>query len=162
MNGISSVVPFEEAFPETLPWADTTVLLFPKRSTRQRWLLTKQRFHCFHTLQQTSLICYWDARFSWLLLPILLPPSSGSVHRYPEGTKFGSEGKADQRYSRSWLCHSSGFPPRRPGFEPGTLCEICGTQSGTTAGFPRVLQFPLPILIPPTAAHSSGSGTTGQ
>jgi hypothetical protein len=34
-------------------------------------------------------------------------------------------------------------------------CEICGWQSGTGAGFLRVLRFPLPILIPPTAPHSS-------
>jgi hypothetical protein len=32
---------------------------------------------------------------------------------------------------------------------------ICGGQSGTGAGFLRVLLFPLPILIPPTAPHSS-------
>jgi hypothetical protein len=30
-------------------------------------------------------------------------------------------------------------------------CRICGEQSGTGAGFLRVLRFPLPILIPPTA-----------
>jgi hypothetical protein len=35
------------------------------------------------------------------------------------------------------------------------LCGICGGQSGTGAGYPRVFQFPLPILIPPTAPHSS-------
>jgi hypothetical protein len=34
-------------------------------------------------------------------------------------------------------------------------CGICGEQSGTGAGFLRVLQFPLTILIPPTAPHSS-------
>jgi hypothetical protein len=34
------------------------------------------------------------------------------------------------------------------------LCEICDGQSGTGAGFLRALQFPLPILIPPTAPHS--------
>jgi hypothetical protein len=34
-------------------------------------------------------------------------------------------------------------------------CEICGGQSGTCADFLQVLQFPLPILIPPTALHSS-------
>jgi hypothetical protein len=34
-------------------------------------------------------------------------------------------------------------------------CGICGGQSGTGAGFLRVLRFPLPIRIPPT-------GTIGQ
>jgi hypothetical protein len=35
-------------------------------------------------------------------------------------------------------------------------CGICGGQSGTGAGFLRVLPFSLPI-IPPTAPHSSSS-----
>jgi hypothetical protein len=34
-------------------------------------------------------------------------------------------------------------------------CEICGRQIGTAAGFLRVHRFPLLILIPPTAPHSS-------
>jgi hypothetical protein len=34
-------------------------------------------------------------------------------------------------------------------------CGICGGQSGTGASFLRVLRFPLSILIPPTAPHSS-------
>jgi hypothetical protein len=44
-------------------------------------------------------------------------------------------------------------------------CGIYGGQSGTRSGFLRVLRFPLPVLIPPTAAHSSsssGAGTIGQ
>jgi hypothetical protein len=34
-------------------------------------------------------------------------------------------------------------------------CGTCGGQSGTGVGRLRVLRFPLPILIPPTAPHSS-------
>jgi hypothetical protein len=34
-------------------------------------------------------------------------------------------------------------------------CGICGGQRGTGAGFLRILRFPPPVLIPPTAAHSS-------
>jgi hypothetical protein len=45
-------------------------------------------------------------------------------------------------------------------------CGICGGQSGTEAGFLRVLRFPLQILIPPAAPHSTSSinraGTIGQ
>jgi hypothetical protein len=36
-------------------------------------------------------------------------------------------------------------------------CGICGGQSVIGAGFFQVLRFPLPILIPPTAPHSSSS-----
>jgi hypothetical protein len=34
-------------------------------------------------------------------------------------------------------------------------CGICDGQSGTGANFLRVLRFPMAILIPPTAPHSS-------
>jgi hypothetical protein len=40
-------------------------------------------------------------------------------------------------------------------------CEICGGQSGTGAAFLQVLRFPLPLLIPPTAPHSSSSVIRG-
>jgi hypothetical protein len=39
--------------------------------------------------------------------------------------------------------------------------EICGGQSGSGAGFLRVLRFPLPIFIPPTAPQSPSSITWG-
>jgi hypothetical protein len=34
-------------------------------------------------------------------------------------------------------------------------CGICGGQSGTGAGLLQVLRFPLSIIIPPTAPHTS-------
>jgi hypothetical protein len=46
-----------------------------------------------------------------------------------------------------------------------TSCGVCGGQSGTAAGFLRVLEFLLPILIPLTDSHpssSAGAGTVGQ
>jgi hypothetical protein len=33
-------------------------------------------------------------------------------------------------------------------------CEVCDGQSGTGAGFLRVLWFPLPIIIPPISPSS--------
>jgi hypothetical protein len=36
-------------------------------------------------------------------------------------------------------------------------CGICGGQSGAGAGFLRVLRFPLPIFITPTAPQSPSS-----
>jgi hypothetical protein len=36
-------------------------------------------------------------------------------------------------------------------------CGICSGQSGTGLGFLQVLLFPVPILISPTAPHSSSS-----
>jgi hypothetical protein len=56
-------------------------------------------------------------------------------------------------------CHSSGN--RRLSTAAARVLSqvrswgICGGQSGTGAGFLQVLGFPLPILIPPTASHSS-------
>jgi hypothetical protein len=65
-------------------------------------------------------------------------------------------------YNRSllfWPCHSSGGYLQAshrgdPGWNPGQAMWNCGRQSGTGTGFLRVLRFPLPILIPPTAPDS--------
>jgi hypothetical protein len=40
-------------------------------------------------------------------------------------------------------------------------CGICGGQSSNGAGFHLVLQFPLPVLITPTAPHSPPSVIRG-
>jgi hypothetical protein len=47
----------------------------------------------------------------------------------------------------------SGFPVRRPGFG-NWPCGIYGERNGTGVCFLRFLQFPVPILIPPSAPHS--------
>jgi hypothetical protein len=33
------------------------------------------------------------------------------------------------------------------------LCSVCDGQSGKGVGFPQVLRFSLPILIPPTTPY---------
>jgi hypothetical protein len=43
-----------------------------------------------------------------------------------------------------------------------TACGVCGGQSGTGAGFLRVLRFPLRIIPPVSpSSYSSGAGTIG-
>jgi hypothetical protein len=39
----------------------------------------------------------------------------------------------------------------------GRSCGICGGQSGTAAGFLRVLRIPLPIFTPPIVQQSPSS-----
>jgi hypothetical protein len=56
----------------------------------------------------------------------------------------------------------TGFPPRRPGFSSGQACGVYGGQSGTGAGFLRVLRFPLPITPPISpSSKSPGASTIG-
>jgi hypothetical protein len=52
----------------------------------------------------------------------------------------------------------AGLPPRRPGFQvrSGHMGFVVD-KVALGAGFLQVLRFPLPILIPPTAPHSSSS-----
>jgi hypothetical protein len=71
-----------------------------------------------------------------------------------------------------WPCHIAQAVSRRFPIAADRVqsqvrsSRICGGQSGTGAGFLRVLRFRLPNLIPPTAPHSSssviGAGTIGQ
>jgi hypothetical protein len=64
-------------------------------------------------------------------------------------TKFRNDGAIAQAVSR-WLPTSAAQVRAQV-----RTCGICGGPSGTVPGFLRVLRFPLPILIPPTAPHSS-------
>jgi hypothetical protein len=50
--------------------------------------------------------------------------------------------------------HSSGYAAVRVRAQVRSCC-ICGGICGNGTGFLEVLRFPLPILIPPTAPHSS-------
>jgi hypothetical protein len=51
---------------------------------------------------------------------------------------------------------TAGFTSLLPGFDLRSFGIFRG-RSGTGAGFLRVLRFPLPILIPANATHSSSS-----
>jgi hypothetical protein len=46
------------------------------------------------------------------------------------------------------------FPTAAVRVRVRAACGVCGGQSGTGAGFLRVLQFPLPIIIPPISSSS--------
>jgi hypothetical protein len=47
------------------------------------------------------------------------------------------------------------LPPWQPGSHPRSKsCGICDGQSGTRVGFLQVLQFPMPMFIPPSASYS--------
>jgi hypothetical protein len=48
----------------------------------------------------------------------------------------------------------AGIPPPGPGFASGQACGAYGGQSGTGAGFLRVLRIPLSIIIPPVSPSS--------
>jgi hypothetical protein len=50
----------------------------------------------------------------------------------------------------------AGFPPRRPGFKPGSshVGFVVGKVALGQVGFLRVLRFPMPIFIPPISPQS--------
>jgi hypothetical protein len=57
---------------------------------------------------------------------------------------------------RRWLPTAAARVRVRP------ACGVCGGQSGTGAGFLRVLQLPLPIIPPISlSSQSPGAGTIG-
>jgi hypothetical protein len=51
-----------------------------------------------------------------------------------------------KRPCRSSMRLVAGLPPRRPVFASGQHVGVCCGQSGTGAGFPRILRFPLPVI----------------
>jgi hypothetical protein len=77
-----------------------------------------------------------------------LTPLSFHVRRH--GDELSEDGHAIAQEVSSQL--PTAVAQVRPRFRP---CGISGAQIGTGVGFPQVLQFPLPILIPPIAPHSS-------
>jgi hypothetical protein len=68
----------------------------------------------------------------------------------PHYVVYPSHSSSFSRTNVNYLC-SAAAPVRAQ----VRSCQICGGQSGTGVGLLRVLRFSLPILIPPTAPHSS-------
>jgi hypothetical protein len=67
------------------------------------------------------------------------------------------KGRAIAQAVRYWL------PTAAARVRVRAACGVCSGQSGTGAGFLRVLRFPLPIIIPPISpsSKSPGAGTIG-
>jgi hypothetical protein len=83
------------------------------------------------------------------------PDSSACIRARKEiGVYVLQQSRAMAQAVSRWLPTAAARVPARI-----MSCGICGGQSVTGAGFLRVLRFPLPILIPPTAPHSSSSIT---
>jgi hypothetical protein len=81
------------------------------------------------TSLQVSLLCHVYIHILYMYIPIGRAIAQAVSRRFPTS--------AARFLSQVWSC------------------EIFGGQSGIGIGFLRVLRFPLPILIPPTAPHSS-------
>jgi hypothetical protein len=62
--------------------------------------------------------------------------------------KRRKEGRAVAQAVSRWL------PTAADRVHVRAACGVCGGQSGTGAGFLRVLRFPLPIIIPPISTSS--------
>jgi hypothetical protein len=64
-----------------------------------------------------------------------------------KGEAIPVTGRAVAQAVRCWL------PTAAARVRLRAACGVCGGQSGTEAGFPRILRFPLPI-IPPISPSS--------
>jgi hypothetical protein len=90
-----------------------------------------------------------DITFTIALLGIGITWSDG-VHDRPLAELNGDRGSAIPQTVSSLLATAAARVRAQV-----RSCGICGGQSSTGVGFLRVLLFPLPILIPPTAPHPS-------
>jgi hypothetical protein len=117
--------------------------------------LTKWRWGRFSPSTSVSPAKLYSTKFSIIIITRgrYNMPFSG---RHDEWTQFGlhpplCELKKNKNFSR---CLPTAAARVRTQIRSR---GICGGQSGNGASFLRVLRFPLPILIPPTAPHSSSS-----
>jgi hypothetical protein len=88
----------------------------------------------------------------------LLEQVSFSRNRYRFELSDNSQSRTEPALSLLCSHKPHWIPLRRPGFEVGSgHVGSSDGHSGDSAGFLRVLRFPLPIFIPPTAPQSPSS-----
>jgi hypothetical protein len=123
-----------------LGFSRSTTLLEEMTPMQTTCLLSARIFHGVQWNSARSCTWYWIATLNFLLKLFL---------RYGRGRAIA------QAVSRRLPTAAVQVPAQV------RSCGICGGQSCTGRGFLRVLQFPLPILVPPTAPRLSSSVIRG-